>query len=202
MSEALMSEGEDKANYVTREEFERLQKQLEDLKGHCLQEDRGKEEADGLSILVFSGSLDKAISSLIIATGAKASGFDVTMFFSFWGTSILKKNGTSKAHKSFMEKMFGYLLPKDSTGLPLSQKNMLGLGPRALRYMMKQKNATSLEELIAVAQELEVKFSICEMTMDLMGIDPQEIIDYPYLNYGGVTNFLETANRGNVTLFI
>jgi peroxiredoxin family protein len=180
------------SEFVTKEEFSKLQKQVEDFKG----------QENKVSLLVFSGSLDKLLAAFIIATGAAASGMNVSLFLTFWGTSAFKKSQIKKFKKPIFEKMMGWVLPRGTDKLPLSQMNMAGLGPELIRSMMKKKNVASLEELIEASGELGVKINICEMSMGLMGILPEEIRDYPHLGYAGVATFLEEASKGKVTLFI
>ncbi len=186
-------------DFVSREEFSTLVQKFENLSTKI---DTNKGQNNSISIIVFSGSLDKLLASFVIATGAQASGMEASVFFTFWGTSAFKKPNPIRTKKGFLEKMFSWLLPKDSKNLQLSQLNMAGLGPHAMRYMMKKKNIVSLEELITVAAELGVKVKICEMSMHLMGIVPEEIRDYPGISFCGVSNFLETASSGKMTLFI
>lgn len=183
---------------VSKEEFEALKNQVEALSK--LKNNTGVE--DRMSLVMFSGSLDKLLAGFIMATSAAASGMEVSIFFTFWGYSAIKKEGFPQPKKGFLEKCFGWMLPRGSKELPLSQLNMAGAGPILLRHMMKSKGAASLEDLISVAAELGVKFSVCDMTRDLMGVDPSEIIDYPHMDYCGVTQFVESASSGKVTLFI
>ena len=164
-----------------------------------LQERQAK---DQISIIVFSGDLDKVLAAMIIATGARAMDMEVKMFFTFWGTSMLRdKNKTAKG-KDFMSKMFGMMLPKGSTKLKLSKMNMGGMGTDMIKNLMKKKHVASLEELIETAGELGVEINICQMSMDLMGFKKEEMIDYPYLKYVGVGTYLSDADESRVQLFI
>jgi peroxiredoxin family protein len=156
---------------------------------------------DRLSMIVFSGSLDRLIAAFVLATGAAAMGMSVDMFFTFWGTSALRKANVH-VPKTFIEKMFGWMLPKGSKKLPLSQMNMGGAGPLMIRGLMKKKGVASVEEMIALAAELGVKINICTMSMDLLGMREGEMIDYPALSYCGVAKFLETAAPGKMTMFL
>ena len=171
-----------------------------DAPGQGVQLGQGLENA--LSMVVFSGSLDKLIASMVIATGAAASGMEVTLFFTFWGTTALRKNPTRPLKKDLMAKMFGWMLPKGSKKLPLSQMNMGGIGPEMIRFLMKKKGLSSAEELLEAAKDLGVKINICEMSMNLMGFQAGDFIDYPDIEYVGVASFLEKAARGRMTLFI
>lgn len=156
------------------------------------------EDKNGMTIVVFSGDLDKAIAAFIIANGALAMGKKVTMFFTFWGLTILKKQNLKK--NSIIEKMFAMMLPKNSQGLPASKMNFGGIGAKLIRAVMKKKNIMSLEELMAKSIESGVNITACTMSMDVMGITPEELIDG--INYGGVGNYLGAAEDSNNNLFI
>jgi peroxiredoxin family protein len=158
-------------------------------------------QEDKLSLLVFSGSLDRLIAAFVLATGAAAMGMKVSMFFTFWGTTALRRE-TKKLDKTLLERMFGWMLPKGPRRLPLSQMNMAGGGPLMIRHVMKQKGVASVEEMIELAGELGVSISVCTMTMDLLGMKEAEMADYPGLSYCGVTRFLETAAPGKITMFV
>ncbi|WP_427339921.1 CoA-disulfide reductase [Caloranaerobacter sp. DY30410] len=155
---------------------------------------------DGKSIIVFSGDLDKAIASFIIANGAAAMGRKVTMFFTFWGLNILRKPEKVKVQKGFMDKMFSMMMPRGSKKLKLSQMNMMGIGAKMIRSVMKKKNISSLEELIEQAKNQGVRLVACNMSMDVMGITKEELIDG--VEIGGVASFLGAAEESNVNLFI
>lgn len=156
------------------------------------------ETKDGVTIVVFSGDLDKAIAAFIIANGALAMGKKVTMFFTFWGLSILKRKNLEK--KSWIEKMFAMMLPKNSNQLPISKMNFFGIGAKLIRWVMKQKNIMSLEELMKKAIESGVEITACTMSMDVMGITQEELIDG--INYGGVGQYLGATEGANTNLFI
>lgn len=156
------------------------------------------EDKNGMTIVVFSGDLDKAIAAFIIANGALAMGKKVTMFFTFWGLTILKKQNLKK--NSIIEKMFAMMLPKNSQGLPVSKMNFGGIGAKLIRSVMKKKNIMSLEELMAKSIESGVNITACTMSMDVMGITPEELIDG--INYGGVGNYLGATEDSNNNLFI
>ncbi|KUK31039.1 MAG: Sulfurtransferase [Thermoanaerobacterales bacterium 50_218] len=155
---------------------------------------------EGKTMVVFSSDLDKAIAAFIIANGAASMGKPVTMFFTFWGLNILRRDQYVPVKKSFMERMFGMMMPRGSRNLPLSRMNMLGMGPRMIRMVMKKKNISSLEELIAQARNLGVRLVACNMSMDVMGIKREELIDG--VEIGGVATFLNSAEKSNITLFI
>ena len=156
------------------------------------------EDNSNMTMVVFSGDLDKAIAAFIIANGALTMGKKVTMFFTFWGLSILKKKNLAK--KSFIEKMFAMMLPKNSQDLPVSKMNFFGIGAKMIRSVMKKKNIMSLEELIKKAIDSGVNITACTMSMDVMGISEEELIDG--INYGGVGQYLGKAEKSNNNLFI
>ena len=156
------------------------------------------EDKSNMTMVVFSGDLDKAIAAFIIANGALTMGKKVTMFFTFWGLSILKKKNLAK--KSFIEKMFAMMLPKNSQDLPVSKMNFFGIGAKMIRSVMKKKNIMSLEELIKKAIDSGVNITACNMSMDVMGISEEELIDG--INYGGVGQYLGEAEKSNNNLFI
>jgi peroxiredoxin family protein len=155
-----------------------------------------KETKDGATMVVFSGDLDKALASMIIASGA-AYGKKVTIFFTFWGLSILKKQ---KVKKSGLAKLFDIMLPSKANNLPLSRMNMGGMGASMIKYIMKQKNVDSLPDMIEQAHQLGVKFVACTMSMDLMGIEKEELFDF--VEYGGVATFIGDSEQANMQLFI
>ena len=156
------------------------------------------EDKSNMTMVVFSGDLDKAIAAFIIANGALTMGKKVTMFFTFWGLSILKKKNLSK--KNFIEKMFAMMLPKNSKDLPVSKMNFFGIGAKMIRSVMRKKNIMSLEELIKKAIDSGVNITACTMSMDVMGINKEELIDG--INYGGVGQYLGEAEKSNNNLFI
>jgi Uncharacterized conserved protein len=152
------------------------------------------------SMIVFSNDLDKAIASFIIANGAAAMGRKVTMFFTFWGLNILRKPKTSGVKKDFISRIFGVMMPKGSRKLSLSKMNMAGIGPKMIRYLMNKKDVYSLEELVAQAQQNGIEFMACNMSMDIMGIKKEELIDG--VTIGGVASFLGSAEESDMSLFI
>ena len=156
------------------------------------------EDNSNMTMVVFSGDLDKAIAAFIIANGALTMGKKVTMFFTFWGLSILKKKNLAK--KSFIEKMFAMMLPKNSQDLPVSKMNFFGIGAKMIRSVMKKKNIMSLEELMKKAKDLGANITACTMSMDVMGISKEELIDG--INYGGVGQYLGETEKSNNNLFI
>lgn len=156
-----------------------------------------QETKNGATMVVFSGDFDKAIASMIIATGAASFGKPVTIFFTFWGLSILKKEPVKKKG---MAKLFDIMLPKSANQLPLSKMNMGGAGQKMIKKIMKDKNVDALPEMIQQAHELGVKFVACTMSMDLMGIEKEELFDF--VEYGGVATFIGDSEQANMQLFI
>jgi len=152
------------------------------------------------SMIVFSNDLDKAIASFIIANGAASMGRKVTMFFTFWGLNILRNPDAPGVKKDFISKMFGVMMPKGSKKLSLSKMNMAGIGPKMIRGLMNKKNIYSLESLIDQARKSGIEFVACNMSMDLMGIKKEELIDG--VTIGGVASFLGSAEESDMSLFI
>jgi peroxiredoxin family protein len=155
---------------------------------------------DAATIVVFSDDLDKVLAGFVIATGAAAAGLETSMFFTFWGLSVLKKKGASGGSKNVLEKMFAMMTPASSESLPTSKMNYFGVGALMLRKMMKDKQIATLEELIGIARDMDVKMIACTMSMDAMGIGKEELVDG--LTYGGVATYMADAVRSRVTLFI
>ncbi len=158
-----------------------------------------KSSGNGQTIVVFSNDLDKALAALIIANGAKAAGKDVTLFFTFWGLNILRKPRI-RVKKGIIDKMFGLMMPEGAEKLTLSKMNMLGAGSLMMKWVMKQKNVSTLNELLTQAREAGIKFIACNMSMDVMGIKPEELIDG--VEIGGVAKYIEESSYSNSNLFI
>lgn len=175
-------------------QLEALQKQVSVLKKNAPE--------DKVSMVIFSGDLDKILAAFVIATGAAAMGSEVSMFFTFWGTAALRNPEKKVKGKDFMSKMFGWMLPTGFRDLKLSNMNMGGMGTEMMKSLMKKKNIASLDEMLKLAEECGVEISICDMSMGLMGMSREEMIDYAQLNYCGVAKFLEDADESRVTLFI
>lgn len=154
---------------------------------------------DRVSIIVFSGDLDRVLASFVIATGAAAMGQQVSMFFTFWGLSVLKKD-TQLGGKTLFQKMMAVMSPGSSQSLPVSQMNYFGVGAKMLRSMMKAKNVSSLEEMIALAREMGVRMIACEMSRDVMGINESEMVSG--IECGGVATFLADSLKSRTSLFI
>ena len=178
-----------------------IEEQIEQLKAQIAAVEK-KTTENKISMIVFSGDLDKVLASFIIATGSVAMGMEVVMFFTFWGTSVLRDKGKDVGGKDIMSKMFGAMLPKGTGKVKLSKMNMGGMGTAMMKSLMKKKNVASLEQMLEMAAELGVKIFVCEMSMNLMGFKREEIINYPDLTYCGVATFLEQAQNSRVQLFI
>jgi Uncharacterized conserved protein len=155
---------------------------------------------EGKTIIVFSGDLDKVLASFIIANGAAAMGRKVTMFFTFWGLTALRKPEKQNVKKTFIENMFGSMLPRGTGKLHLSRMNMGGMGTAMMKKIMNDKNVDSLETLMKKAMDNGIKIIACTMSMDVMGIKQEELIDGVEL--GGVGTYLGDAEESNVNLFI
>lgn len=155
---------------------------------------------DGKTIVVFSGDLDKALASFIIANGAAAMGRPVTMFFTFWGLNVLRKSERQQVKKTMVEKLFGRMMPRGSRRLKLSKMNFAGFGTKMMQKVMRDKHVDSLEELMSQAMKNGVKFVACTMSMDVMGITKEEMIEG--VEFAGVASYLGDAENSNVNLFI
>jgi peroxiredoxin family protein/TusA-related sulfurtransferase/rhodanese-related sulfurtransferase len=152
------------------------------------------------TIVLFSNDLDKAMAGFILATGFASLGHEVSVFFTFWGLNILRKNPGPKVKKDILSKMFGMMMPKGAKKLALSKMHMAGMGTAMMKYVMNSKNVDSLPTLIKQAQEMDVKFIACEMAMDVMGISQEEMLDG--VDTAGVANFAALAEQSGTTLFI
>ncbi len=174
--------------------IEELEEQLEDIKRNT--------PRDQLSMVVFSGDLDRLLAAFIIAVGAGAMYERVMMFFTFWGIPGMRDIRKHMKKADAMAGIFDKMLPKGSTKLKLSQMHMAGLGTHMMKKLMKKKGVMSLEDLMRTAADCGVEIVICEMSMDLMGFKLEELIDYPNISLGGVAKFLQEAGESKVTLFI
>jgi peroxiredoxin family protein len=168
-----------------------LEKRLADVEGQVAE--------DRVALIVFSGDLDRVLAAFIIATGAAAMGQQVSMFFTFWGLSVLKKD-TQLSGKTLFQKMMTLMSPGSSESLPVSQMNYFGAGAKMLRSMMKDKNVNSLEAMISLARELGVRMIACEMSREVMGIKESELV--AGLECGGVASFLADSLKSRTSLFI
>ncbi|NOY28794.1 MAG: NADH dehydrogenase FAD-containing subunit [Planctomycetes bacterium] len=183
---------------VSPETIATMEQRIEELE----KKQKNTADVNALSMVVFSGELDKLLAAFVIATGAAACGMRVSMFFTFWGAAALKKSGPQAKGKSIVERMFGCLLPGGLGKRKLSKLEMLGVGRQLMTREMAKKNVASLPELIETAKELGVGINICQMSMSLMGIQAEELIDYPGMGYCGVANLVEQSSSSNTTMFI
>ena len=168
-----------------------LEKRLEEVE-EALPEDK-------VALVVFSGDLDRVLASFVIATGAAAMGQEVSMFFTFWGLSVLKDDSSLKG-KNLFEKMMAVMSPSSTRDLPVSKMNYFGVGAKMLRKMMADKNVTSLEDMIDLSREMGVKMLACEMSRDVMGIQDDELVKG--FESAGVASFLAESLRSRTNLFI
>ena len=153
------------------------------------------------SLVIFSGDFDKVFAALVIANGALAMGNSVSIFFTFWGLNVLRKsNYKTRSKKGIIEKCFGIMMPKGVSKLKLSNMNFFGLGRKMINKVMKTKNIESLESLLEQYIENGGKITACTMSMDVMGIKKDELIEN--IEYGGVATYMENANKANHNLFI
>ncbi|BCB03868.1 DsrE/DsrF/DrsH-like family protein [Bacillus sp. KH172YL63] len=157
-------------------------------------------ETKTTNIILFSGDYDKAMAAYIIANGAAAYDHEVTIFHTFWGLNALRKEEMVPVKKGFMEKMFGKMMPKGADKLGLSNMNFMGMGPKMIKGVMKKHNAMPLPDLIDMAKEQDIKLVACTMTMDLLGLHKDELLEE--IEYAGVAAYLADAENGNVNLFI
>ncbi|NHN33755.1 hypothetical protein G9U52_28465 [Paenibacillus sp. S3N08] len=158
------------------------------------------ENKEKTTIVLFSGELDKAIAAFIIANGAAAYDHEVTIFFTFWGLNTLRRNERISVKKGWLEQMFAKMMPRGADKLGLSKMNFGGMGPKMIKHVLKKHNAMSLPQLIELAQEQGVKLIACTMTMDLLGLQEEELFDG--IEYAGVAAYLGDAADANVNLFI
>ncbi len=152
------------------------------------------------TLIMFSDDLDRALATFVLANGAAATGHKVSVFFTFWGLNVIKRERKPAVKKDIFGRMFSWMMPSDSRKLRLSQMSMLGLGDRMMRYIMKKKNIDSLEKLHQQALDNGVEFIACQMSMDMMGVQREELIDG--VTVGGVATYMERAENANVNLFI
>ncbi len=152
------------------------------------------------TIVLFSGDYDKAMAAFIIANGAAAYDHEVTIFATFWGLNAFRKDAAVPVKKGFLEKMFGWMMPRGANKLALSKMNFAGMGPQLIKHVIKKHNALTLPQLIELAQEQGIKLVACTMTMDLLGLQKEELLDG--LEYAGVAAYLGEASDARVNLFI
>lgn len=190
-TQTLIEDARVKDTEPLQERVRKLEEELQALK------DRMPE--DRVAIVVFSGDLDRVLAAFIIATGAAAMGQQVSMFFTFWGYSAIKR-ARRMSGKNLMQRMLALMTPSSSKKMPLSKLNMFGMGAAMLRALMKKKGVASVEDLESLAKDLGVKFVACEMSRDVMGITEEELIEG--LESGGVAAFLADALNSRATVFI
>lgn len=152
------------------------------------------------NIILFSGDYDRAMAAFIIANGAAAYDHEVTVFATFWGLNAYRKDEQVPVKKGFLEKMFGRMMPRGADKMGLSRMNFAGMGPKMIKHVMKKHHAVPLPDLINMAKEQDINLVACTMTMDLLGLQKEELIDG--LEYAGVAAYLGSAEEGNVNLFI
>ncbi len=157
-------------------------------------------ETKKTNIILFSGDYDKAMAAYIIANGAAAYDHEVTIFHTFWGLNALRKDEQVTVKKNFLEKMFGKMMPRGADKMGISKMNYAGFGPKMIKNVMKKHNAMPLPDLIDMAQEQDINLVACTMTMDLLGLQKDELLDE--IEYAGVAAYLGDAEDGNVNLFI
>ncbi|ANU22186.1 DsrE/DsrF/DrsH-like family protein [Planococcus donghaensis] len=158
------------------------------------------QEQKKTTIVLFSGDYDKAMAAYIIANGAAAYDHEVTIFHTFWGLNALRKENPPELKKGRLETMFSKMMPRGADKLGLSNMHFGGMGPKMIKQVMKKHNALSLPQLIEMAEEQDVKMIACTMTMDLLGLQKEELLDN--IEYAGVAAYLGDAEDGHVNLFI
>ena len=153
------------------------------------------------TIVLFSGEFDKVVAAFVIANGAAAMDDEVTMFFTFWSINALRRPEKVKTTgKSLLQKAFSTMMPRGAERLATSHLNFAGAGPMLMKRMMREQKVMPLEDLIASAKELGIKMIVCQMSMDIMGLKPEELVDG--LEFAGVASYLGDADEANVNLFI
>lgn len=152
------------------------------------------------TIILFSGDYDKAMAAYIIANGAAAYDHEVTIFHTFWGLNVLRKEQKVRVKKGILERAFATLMPRGAKQMGLSKMNFAGFGPQMIKHVIKKHQAMTLPQLIQMAREQNVKLVACTMTMDLLGLKEEELLDH--IAFAGVAAYLGEAEKGNVNLFI
>ncbi len=185
-------------SFAEPQRIQALEERIKELE-RKLEELAERAPDDRVSIIVFSGDLDRVLAAFVIATGAAAMGQQVSMFFTFWGLSVLKKD-TQLGGKTLFQQMMALMSPGSSESLPVSKMNYFGVGSKMLRAMMKEKNVSSLEEMIALSREMGVRTIACEMSRDVMGIKESEMVSG--IESGGVATFLADSLKSRTSLFI
>lgn len=179
-------------SFSTEQRIALLEQEVEDLR-------RTTPDANKVTLLIFSGDQDKALAGLMIATTAASMGMDVTVFFTFWGINVLKQKRLYSG-KDIKEKMIDFMTPTGADHMGVSQMNMLGMGANMLKQMMKEKNVVSADELLNLARESGVNIIACSMTLQVMGIKQEELMEG--IDVAGAASYLTEASRSGCTLFI
>lgn len=156
-------------------------------------------EEKRMSMIVFSGEMDRAIAALVLATGAASMGYQVTVFCTFWGLNLLRRS-EALGHGGILERMLGFMNRGGLEHMPLSRLNMLGIGPRLLKKMMRDKKVSTLKELLDMALESGVRFVACQMSMDVLGVSKEDLA--VECETAGVATFLNEAGKSKINLFI
>jgi peroxiredoxin family protein len=152
------------------------------------------------SLILFSGDFDKVMAALTLANGAAGNGMDVTIFFTFWGMSLLRKKFMRSKHP--LENLFKRMMPVGVSRIGLSKMNFLGLGPWFMKKLIRQKDGQTAQDLFKLAMERKIRFIACEASLKLLGIDKAELIDYDRLEIAGVDTFLKNALQSKISLFV
>lgn len=194
-----LAQGKDLEELVAREVERQLSSLRQEVKS-ALASIEERTPDNRATLVVFSGDLDKVLASFVIGTGAAAMGLEVSMFFTFWGLSTLKKKQAKRHRRDLYERMFAVMTPSSTESMGVSKLNFGGMGAVMLRRMMKNKDIASLEELMELGRESGVRIIACTMSMDVMGITAEDLVDG--IEYGGVGAYLGDAARSRVTLFI
>jgi len=194
-----------KKERIGKENIVYIKKGLQSDCNNAIKNSQGAENTSvklpqGKTLIVFSGDLDKVLASFIIANGAASMGRPVTMFFTFWGLNALRKTENVKVKKPFIDSMFGMMMPRGTSKLKLSKMNMGGMGTAMMKKVMKDKNVDSLEALMQHALKSGIRLVACTMSMDIMGITKDELIDG--VEFAGVASYLGDAEESNVNLFV
>lgn len=158
------------------------------------------ENSNSMSIIVFNHDLDRVLAAFILATAAASSGIETHIFFTFWGLNVLKKEKSKASKKNIFTKIFSYLTPKGPKKLKISRLNFGGIGTKIMKYLMKKNGICSLPQMIANAQEMGVKMIACALSMEIMGIEKEDLIDG--LEYANATSYLGYAKDCQTNLFI
>jgi peroxiredoxin family protein len=174
-----------------------LEKNVQELERRLAKLEKNNSQ---LTMVLFSGDFDKVMAAFIIATGAMSMGKQVSMFVTFWGLDAIKKPSFSTSGRTILEKMVLMMRPKGTLKLGTSKMNFAGIGPRLFRYMMGKKNVEPLPSLVAMAQEMGIKIIACQMSMDVMGVKKEDLLDG--IEFGGVASFLNDSFSSTTTLFV